>query len=73
MPYYKHEQTKGDKMKTYEEFNNEPMTIKQVLMVTVIMPATLTLTAFIVSPVVETIGGGLVDGVAQGMGYEVSK
>ena len=60
-------------MKTYEEFNNEQMTIKQVLMVTVILPTTLVLTAFIVSPVVETIGGGLVDGVAQGMGYEVSK
>ena len=48
-------------MKTYEEFNSEPMSIKQVLMVTVIVPATLTLTAFIASPVIETIGGGFGD------------
>ena len=60
-------------MKTYEEFNNEPMTLKQVLCVTVVMPATLTLAAFIVSPVITMIGDGLIGGVTQSLGYERSR
>ena len=60
-------------MKTYEEFNNEPMTLNQVLCVTVVMPATLTLAAFIVSPVVTMIGDGFIGGAAQSLGYERSR
>ena len=60
-------------MKTYEEFNAEPMTAKQVLMVTVIMPGILTLSAFIASPVITMIGDGLIGGVAQSAGYVQEK